>query len=211
MSSGAPDYGLIDRVGLGRSVFFPRPDATQPPDGATDFEIPVGNGITVAARMYKTDPGAPTFMHFHGNGEVVADHDGIALMYREMGLNLVVVDFRGYGVGRGVPTFAALVGDARPAAAEFHARLDAARIVGPRIVMGRSLGAHPALEIAARCSERFCGLVIESGAASLRRLVAVPDVGEQAHTLVTTHEEKIRGIRLPTLLLHGEYDEIGAA
>jgi pimeloyl-ACP methyl ester carboxylesterase len=77
--------------------------------------------------------------------------------------------------------------------------------------MGRSMGANTALEIAANHAERFRGLVIESGAGNVKRLVAragVSDSDERAAALISGHEEKLRRIELPTLIIHGERDEL---
>jgi alpha-beta hydrolase superfamily lysophospholipase len=158
-----PDYGLIDRAGGGSGIFYPRPDGSAPPRGAEDLAIDVGAGVTLGGRLYAFDPTFATILYFHGNGEVVGDHDEVAPMYGQVGANLLVVDFRGYGqsgddprsprLSRTVPGSAAVPRVARPAAPS-----------RTRLVMGRSLGAHPALEIAANASDGFAGLIIESGA-----------------------------------------------
>lgn len=203
-----PDYALLDRLGTGRAIFYPRADRSLPPAGATDHRIAVGEGVELSARLYEGDRSWPSILYFHGNGEVVGDHDEIAAIYHQVGLNLFVVDFRGYGASGGSPTFAALVGDAIPAVDHFHALLDTLGFAPARFVMGRSLGAHPALEIAAHRPERLRGLIIESGAGSLQRLTAMAGGGTEAATLAAAHDAKLRAITLPALILHGEYDEL---
>ena len=204
-----PDYALLDRAGAA-SIFFPRPDSRPPPAGATDHLIEVEPGIAVAARFYVLSPSHPTILYFHGNGEIASDYDDIAPLYHQAGVNLFVTEFRGYGRSAGRPSVAHLVSDARPLAERFHATLDEQGFDERRFVMGRSLGSQPALEIAARAGDRFRGLIIESGAASIRRLLArvgLADSGEGA-TLAALHEAKIRGIRLRALLIHGEQDDL---
>ena len=119
-NSGAPtpDYALLDRAGASQWMFFPRPDPGPPPPGASDHEIEVAPGINISARLYsgsEDDAPRPLVLYFHGNGEVVSDHDGIDRFYREIGLDLFVAEFRGYGKSGGRPSMAALVGDALPA------------------------------------------------------------------------------------------------
>jgi pimeloyl-ACP methyl ester carboxylesterase len=95
--------------------------------------------------------------------------------------------------------------------ARFHAVLDELQFSGPRFVMGRSLGSHPALEVAANAADRFHGLIIESGAASLRRIVSYMGgalSAEEAAALSDAHEAKIRSIRAPALIIHGERDDL---
>jgi len=205
----APDYALLDRAGAG-SIFFPRPDHGPPPSGAEDHWLVVAPGVRVAARFYVQDPALPTLLYFHGNGEVASDHNDIAPLYHQAGANLFVAEFRGYGGSDGRPSLATLVADARPVAQQFHALLDSGGFNGPRFVMGRSLGSQPALEIAAHAADRFQGLIIESGAAGMRRFLGRLGLreGEEAAKLVARHEAKIRAIRLRTLLIHGEQDDL---
>ena len=204
------DYSLLDRAGVASTMFYPQRDHSSPPSGAEDHLIEVEPGVSVAARLYIADAARPTVLYFHGNGEVAGDHDGIAPLYHDIGLNLFVAEFRGYGKSTGHPTVQALVADAHPVAAYFHETLDRRGFAPERFIMGRSLGAHPALEIAANAPEGFAGLVIESGAGNLRRMlerVGLLDT-ELGGELAAAHEAKLRSIRLPTLVIHGEYDEL---
>lgn len=211
MSESALDYSLLDRGGASRQIFFPQADHSPTPRGATDYRIEVEPGVELAARLYAADPSFPTILYFHGNGEVIGHHDEIARFYHAAGANLFVVDFRGYGRSTGRPAFATLVSDAHPVSAGFHAILDASGYNIRRFVMGRSLGSHPALEIAANAADGFFGVIIESGAAILRRLLtflAPVATAEEAEALSEAHEAKIRAIRLPALIIHGELDEL---
>lgn len=209
---GGPDYALLDASGQSASIFFPRRDVTPPPPGSADVQLPVEPGIAVAARWFAFSPEAPTVLYFHGNGEVASDHDDIAPLYKNIGLNLFVAEFRGYGASNGRPGMASLVADAHPVTARFHELLDEQGFAAERYIMGRSLGSHPALEIAANLGERFRGLIIESGAANLRRLAlrmgVDPEDGAEGQALVEAHEAKVRGIRLPVLILHGQRDDL---
>jgi pimeloyl-ACP methyl ester carboxylesterase len=205
-----PDYSIVDRTGAGRFIFYPRRDHRPAPPGATDLLIEVAPDVSVGARFYAFERSWPTFLYFHGNGEVAADHDEVSELYRQAGANLFVADFRGYGRSTGFPSFQGLVEDAHPVARRFHEVLDEQGFDGRRLVMGRSLGTHPALELAAN-GERFRGLVVESGAAAIDRLLVMagldPSEGEAAR-LRAAHEAKVRSIALPVLIIHGEYDEL---
>ena len=206
-----PDYGLIDRLGIGRIIFYPRTDLRPPPAGAVDYQIEVAPGVAVAGRFYPADPTLPSILFFHGNGEVAPEYDETAQIYHQAGLNLWVADYRGYGASGGTPTFAALIDDAHPMLARFHQVLDDGGFSPARFVMGRSLGSHPAIELAARSPERLRGLILESGAANLRRLMRFFGAGEptgEAAELIDRHRAKIASIRLPSLVIHGEYDEL---
>ncbi len=205
-----PNYALLDEAGLGGAMFYPRGDDRPPPPGASDHLIEVEPGISLGARFYPTDPDRPTLLYFHGNGEVAGDHDDIAPLYHEIGVNLLVVEFRGYGQSTGQPTVAALIGDAHPSVAAFHRLLDAQGFSEERYVMGRSLGAHPALEVAANAAGRFRGLILESGAGNIRR--SVERLGlldtELGGRLAGEHDAKVGRIQLPVLLIHGAADNL---
>ena len=78
-------------------------------------------------------------------------------------------------------------------------------------VMGRSLGSIPALEIAFHYQDEISGLIIESGTASNFR----PLWGYLGKTERDTIENsgflnkvKIRSVYQPTLIIHGENDQI---
>jgi pimeloyl-ACP methyl ester carboxylesterase len=206
-----PDYALPDRLGVSDWIFYPRPDVRPPPPGAADHAIEVAPGISVASRFYPADPTFPSILFFHGNGEVAGDYDEIAPLYHRARLNLWVADYRGYGASGGKPSFAALIADAHPVLERFHAVLDQQGFAPSRFVMGRSLGGYPATELAARAPERLRGLVLESSAANLGRLVQRALLGApagEAERLVEAHHAKIAAIRLPTLMIHGDEDEL---
>lgn len=204
-----PDYSLLDRGGASAQIFFPRPDRSPTPAGATDHLVEVGDGVSIAARRYETDAHGPTIVYFHGNGEVVGDHDFIAPLYHSIGANLFVFEFRGYGRSTGTPTMEHLVGDGAVCGQRALSLLDADGFDGPRFVMGRSLGANPALEVAARVPG-YRGLILESGAGNVGRFVHRLGLqpGPELDRLVAAHAAKLATITIPTLIIHGLMDDL---
>ncbi len=204
-----PDYSLLDRGGASAQIFFPRPDRSPAPDGATDHVVECDDGVTIAARRYAIDPHGPTIVYFHGNGEVVGDHDGIAPLYHSIGANLFVCEFRGYGRSTGTPSMEHLVADGAVCGRKALETLDADGFDGPRFVMGRSLGANPALEVAARV-DGYRGLILESGAGNIGRFLARFGLGSDPdlERLVADHAAKLAAITVPTLIIHGLADDL---
>lgn len=204
-----PDYSLLDRGGASAAIFFPRPDPSPTPAAATDHLVEVGDGVSIAARRYETDAHGPTIVYFHGNGEVAGDHDDIAPLYHSIGMNLFVFEFRGYGRSTGSPTMEHLIADGAVCGKRALELLDADGFDGPRFVMGRSLGANPALEAAARVPG-YRGLILESGAGNVARFVdrlgLQPSV--ELDRLVAAHEAKLAAITMPTLIIHGLLDNL---
>lgn len=179
--------------------------------GAVDGTVEVDGGEVVGYRLFPAgDPTAPAMLYFHGNGEIAADYDGVATLYTERGISLLVADFRGYGWSSGQPKASALLPDARTVADAFPGLLRESGLE-PRglFVMGRSLGSPCAIDAAAQDESRWQGLVIESGFAHTFALLArlglrITGLEGQADGL--DNLEKMAGLRLPTLVIHGERD-----
>jgi pimeloyl-ACP methyl ester carboxylesterase len=150
-------------------------------------------------------------LFFHGNGETVYDYDDIALLFTQTGLNLFLADYRGYGASTGAPTFPSMLGDAHALHRAFHTVLDD-RGLGPRrFVMGRSMGGHSAVELAAYYPQQLSGLILDSSAPNISRLLDyLESVGDHATatSLAAQHLAKVQAIAVPTLALHGEWDDL---
>lgn len=206
------NYAYFDQFELEPPLFWPHGDDSSPPVGAFDYLVPVADGAVVGARYYLASREFPTILYFHGNGEVAGDHDEIAPLYHDVGLNLFVAEFRGYGKSTGTPTVASLILDARPIAARFRDIVAEHGANQVSYLMGRSLGSQPALELASAHGDLFQGLILESPAAKLTRLFGRMPPGavseERRRELTAAHEAKISRVRLPTLILHGERDDL---
>jgi pimeloyl-ACP methyl ester carboxylesterase len=205
------DYAALDKPELVRFVFYPRQWHTNPPKNATDYVVPVGSDVSITCRFYVKDQELPTILYFHGNGEVVADHDNLAPLYNQRNINLFVADYRGYGASTGSPNFSSMVEDAHPIFDAFQGVLSDGGYTGKVFVMGRSLGSVSAIELASEYPDQISGLIIESGFASTVRLMTrlgypqeylgISDPGFPNLT-------KIRTITMPTLIIHGECDSL---
>ena len=205
------DYSLLDQPHILRFVFYPRKDWTSPPPGATDHRIPVDKDVSIACRFYPVSQTAPSILYFHGNGEVVCDHDEIATLYNRIGVNLFVADYRGYGQSTGTPSFAGMVADSHVIFKYFRDTLKDSGYSDLLFVMGRSLGSLSATELAANRPGDLKGLIVESGFASAVRLLVYLG-GFMGFPLLEEFEnltlDKIRSITIPALIIHGEWDEI---
>jgi pimeloyl-ACP methyl ester carboxylesterase len=205
------DYSALDRPEILSFVFYPRKDSTRTPANASDYFILVDKDVSISCRFYIHSRSSPSILYFHGNGEVVSDHDYIAPMYNQLGINLFVADYRGYGASQGRPTLSNTVSDAPIIFRAFSDILQQEYYSSDIFVMGRSLGSISAIEIAYRYQEQIKGLIIESGFAALINLLF--HLGFPAESLGIKDPEfpnlaKIRTITVPTLIIHGEYDQI---
>ncbi len=205
------DFSLLDRPDIRAVMFYPQRASSPLPAGAADLMVPVAADIRVHVRLHLHEQAAPTVLFFHGNGEVVADYDDIAPVYAHFGMNLVVADYRGYGQSGGQPAFTWMLADAHLIKDAAFAELDAREYRGPRFLMGRSLGALPATELAATDARGFLGLILESGAAGIRgwSRFARPSEDQAAwQALAEAQRTRLAGITLPLLTIHGAWDEL---
>ena len=206
-------YYILDTPMLLRSLFFPEEDYTPGPKNSFDLMVPVDKEreIAVSCRFYMENKDWPWILYFHGNGEVVSDYDHIAPLYHREKLNLVVSDYRGYGASSGRPTFAGLIKDAHFVLKSVKKELSDREYPDNLFLMGRSMGSIPALELARHYPKDLKGLIIESGFVCATRLVKhlrLPSSGLNLEALEEECVAKAREITLPTLIVHGEYDNL---
>ena len=205
---------LMDRPEIIYRLFFPRREDAEEPrsrTGTTHF-VEVAEGLSIGCMFYLAGKDSPNLLYFHGNGEIASDYDYVAPLYQHYGINLFVADYRGYGMSDGSPTCSAMIRDALPIFQAFVTFLSSGGLGGGLFVMGRSLGSAPAIEVAYRCQQLVRGLIIESGFASQRNQLSrlgVLHLFEDIEQIVGFgNDAKIKQVRIPTLIIHGEEDEI---
>jgi pimeloyl-ACP methyl ester carboxylesterase len=207
------DVSALDRPEVLDRLFHPRKDPGQTvPDCAKDFFITVEEGLQLGSRFYLSDPGGPHILFFHGNGEIASDYDSIGPIYNRYSMSLLAVDYRGYGRSGGLPTASSLLNDAHKVFQEVCHWLEGQHRSGLLIIMGRSLGSAPALEIARCYQDKIAGLIIDSGFA--RTVPLLNRLGVGTNTLGISEADgfanfgKIRDIGKPTLIIHGQKDNL---
>lgn len=205
-------FRRLDQPSILPILFHPRRNVSAPPEGASSRTVrfTMGDGTEIGGRLHLAATNAPALLFFHGNGEIATDYDSLAPVYRGLGLTLLVVDYRGYGISQGQPTVAHLMSDAL--AVYRKARAETGLAPSRWFVMGRSLGSAAALEVARAAGPEVDGLILESGFAETGPLAktlggAVPPDFDEARDGMG-NEEKIKGVKVPTLILHGEADRL---
>jgi alpha-beta hydrolase superfamily lysophospholipase len=203
---------LLDRPEVSQVLFYPRRayGLDSASSGAHSIGVEVEPGIVLGGQLYPAATDSPAILFFHGNGEIAEDYDDIAPMYTQLGITLLVMDYRGYGTSSGTPSASYMLSDS-VAVFETMGRvlkengLSPARLYG----MGRSLGSAAAIEIAAHADERLAGLIVESGFANTFALLA--RLGLQVRGADEERDgfgnaEKMSRITLPVLIIHGQDD-----
>ncbi|MBN1614328.1 MAG: alpha/beta hydrolase [Deltaproteobacteria bacterium] len=208
------DYSAFDIPQITQTLFYPRLEtgSHEPAGPYESVLIPVEGGIHIGGCFHLASEISPNILFFHGNGEIVSDYDDMALLYLERGINFLPVDYRGYGRSTGRPSVTSMMRDCHVIFKFTKKWLRERRYGGAFIVMGRSLGSASAMELVAGYSDEIDGLIIESGFAYVEPLLNL--LGMSLDILGLTEKEgfgnieKIRRYRKPTLIIHGEYDEI---
>ncbi len=197
---------LLDHPLLSARYFYPWPNRFDDP-----FFVP-GDGFRLGCRYRRVEADAPTVIHFHGNGETVADYvDGFEERIAGMGANLFLAEYRGYGMSSGAPSLVGMLADVELIVEASGA--DPARIV----FFGRSLGSLFAAH-GAWLYPHAAGLILESGIADPleRALMRVEpwQLDTDMDTLRTAvdrdldQREKLAAFRGRTLVLHARNDDL---
>jgi alpha-beta hydrolase superfamily lysophospholipase len=173
--------------------------------------IEVEGGCKIGCKFFYRDRNNPTIFYFHGNGETVFDHDWLAPLYLSRGVNLFVTDYRGYGASNGCPDITNLFSDAHILFETFKKILLEEGFRDRIFVMGRSLGSVPAVEIACHYQKELRGLILESASAEnflfLRNYLTPGEIEELIRSRFL-NKTKIQEVTIPTLIIHGELDEV---
>jgi pimeloyl-ACP methyl ester carboxylesterase len=151
---------------------------------------------------------APWVIYFYGQEGQVADDKNLAMysLFRRAGLNVLAVEYRGYGASEKTkPTEAGVYADARAAWQHLHGT----RGVSPgRVVLyGYSLGGGVAIQLATEMKP--AGLITEGTFTSMAAAVRAHYPWLPAGLVMRNRFEnlaKARSLSTPWLLLHGRPD-----
>lgn len=199
---------FIDEPLISNIVFYPRKIA--------NFEVlkfEINSEIIIGGFIFLKDKKLPTILLFHGNGEIALEYINFAEMYFKIGVNLAVIDFRGYGFSSGEPYYTSLISDAIPIFKNFLNWMDDHDMNDSIFIKGRSLGSVCASEIGSCDSERIKGIIFESGFGNLYnimiKLFRVNNTKISVESLEEiSNDAKMQNISKPVLIIHGTNDNI---
>lgn len=195
---------ILNHPIISQRYFFPRV-ATIPQPFWVECER-----ARLACSYYESEANAYTVVHFHGNGEIVADYlNGFPEIIGRMGCNCFLAEFRGYGGSTGTCQLGRMLEDVKQtieAIGQPHNKL---------ILFGRSVGSLFAVK-AVELFPNVAGLILESAIADpLERLllrVSPEELGttskefETAVTQTTNIQKTMTAFTKPTLILHTRHD-----
>lgn len=195
---------------LQRRLVFAAPIELVAPEarGATLLRVRTPGGWDTVALHWPAPPGARTVVHFHGNGEQLAWQVDLAETLRATGYGVVAAEYPGYGLMRAVePTEASLYESAEALLRHLEGPLGVPR---ERIVLqGFSLGTGVASEMARR--GHGSRLVLIAPYTSMKDMGARQAPWLPARWMMRDAFDtwgRAPRIAVPTLLLHGDADDL---
>ncbi len=206
---------LLLRFKQTRLMFHPSPIIkSTPADYDLVYEevwLPVSTGQIHGWWISASTLEAPVILYFHGNGTNNGDTVGRASRFYQLGFSVLLIDYRGYG--KSDPTF--------PDETKVYEDAEAAwkyltqdRGIKPQnlSIYGHSLGGAIGIEMAARHPE-MAGLIVEGTFTSMKEMANIMGYSRLFPLkLILTQKfdsiNKISGIQVPILLIHGTEDEV---
>ena len=177
-----------------------------------DVALSTSDGVALVARVIPPPPSTPAttaawILYFHGAGGNVGTiaYNEAWARFRNMGLGVLAVDYRGYGESGGAPSEAGLY---RDAAAAYAYLITDEHVPPSRIVIyGYSLGSAIAIDLAARVPA--AGMIVEGA------FLSIPARGAELYpylpvSLLARNRfasvDKIARVAMPKLFVHARED-----
>ena len=197
-----------------KMIYYPdKTISVTPEDAGLSYEnawLTTRDGVKINAWFIK-NPAAinnATLLAFHGNAGNMGDFIYTLLPYYELGYNLALIDYRGFGLSGGRPGEQGLYNDAQAA---WHWLTTEKKISPSNIyLLGYSLGGGVASYLAAQQPEAG-GLILESTFTSLTAtakfhypwLPVYFVLGQQYDS-----QTRLSGLKMPLLVMHSPYDQV---
>ena len=198
-----------------RLLYFPnipgRALTATPADIGLSFEearITTVDGLELHGWYVPAGTGAPVVLFCHGNAGNISHRLEWLQIFHDMGLAVLLFDYRGYGRSRGAPDEAGTYRDAQ-AAWDFLTHLKGispARIV----IIGESLGGAIAAHLAKDVASAGALILIST-------FTSAPDLASEFYWYLPVRllarfqyptAEYVSQVRVPTLVIHSRDDEI---
>ncbi|MDQ1314266.1 MAG: Lysophospholipase [Pseudomonadota bacterium] len=197
-----------------RYVYFPelpsrQVDATPADLGLAFDPVTLGtaDGEKLAGWFIPASAARGTLLYLHGNGGNIGHRLDQIEVFHRLGLNVLIIDYRGYGASSGKPSED---GTYRDALAAWNWLIQEKRQAPDRIVLfGESLGGSIAAWLAAR--HMPAGLIVYASFTSAPEMARALYPMFPASLLVRYRYDTraaLGGVKSPVLILHSPEDEI---
>jgi len=202
---------LVYYVQQPRMLFFPTRDMQKTPKdwglAYEDVYLDSSNGNRIHGWFMPNSKSNRAILFFHGNGGNISHRGDSLVIFSRLGLNVLIVDYQGYGNSEGRPGEQEFNDDAHAAFRELTEKRGF--IKENIVVFGRSLGGAVASRLAAETQPGT--VILESTFSSISDMAArfFPLMSKfvvQRYHFNTI--EQVRKINSPVLVLHSRSDEI---
>ena len=192
-------------------IFYPMDELYQTPANWSleyeDVSFKTADDIQLHGWYIPHSESQQVLLFFHGNGGNISHRRESIEIFHRLGLNVFIIDYRGYGQSKGKPSEQGLYQDAAAA----WRYLTEVRGFDPDdiLIFGRSLGGAVAAKLAAGVQAR--GLILESTMSSAKEFAR--EVFRILSRLVVIRydfntAQHVQGVNYPVLVLHSPDDEI---
>jgi fermentation-respiration switch protein FrsA (DUF1100 family) len=171
-----------------------------------DVSIETTDGVTLHG-WFIAGRSSQVLLFFHGNAGNISHRLDSIRQFQDLGLSVLIIDYRGYGQSEGRTTETGIYRDADAA---WRYLIEGRGIVASDIVIfGRSLGASVASRLAAQ--QQPLALIVESS------FTSVPDIAQDLYPWLPARwlsrlshatRDYVRDVRCPVLVVHSRDDEI---
>lgn len=210
--------GLIWLVFLGfmyffqdKFIYFPSREHIASPESVgleyEEFFLETGDTLNLHAWYIPRTGARQTLLFLHGNAGNISHRLESIQLFHEIGLNVFIFDYRGYGKSEGKPDENGTYADAE--AAWLYLRREKHLNASDIIVFGRSLGGGVASWLAAKYPP--ASLILESTFSSIDEIAAHYYPYFPVRWLSHIHYptgERISEIHCPVLIVHSPEDEV---
>ena len=171
------------------------------------------DGVKLNSWFLQNEKAVATVLYLGGNGFLMVKSRPLIEAYSKIPVNLLLVDYRGYGLSSGEPSVAGVMSDAK-AAFQFLKELEASAS-GPIFVHGHSMGSFLSAYIAD--TEVVEGYILESPIAdvdgwtkSLVPRILRPFIRFDIDDAIRNqnNSERVKNIEIPLLIIGGNKDDI---
>lgn len=187
-------------VFFGDRILFMPPAPSYAKDSEGLLHLATGADERIDAFHYPAAPGMPTFLYSHGNAEDIGQGLDLYRAWHEMGFGVLAYEFPGYGHSTGIATESSCQ---RAIHAAWQHLLASGVKADSVIIVGRSVGGGPSTWLAS--AVKPAGLVLIAPFTSVYSVAfRVPIFPRDRFPNL----KRIRGMRTPLLVIHGENDEV---
>jgi fermentation-respiration switch protein FrsA (DUF1100 family) len=202
-------YALVRHLEK-NAVFFPSRNIAVDPSALglpwENIYFKTGDDVLLNGWFFKRPGARSTVLFAHGNAGNMSDRLFKVRFFHDLGLNLFMFDYRGYGKSEGKPSEAGIYLDGQGAYDYLKSRgdVDMKNI----ILYGASLGGTVVIDLAARRNTAL--LIVESAFSNARDMAHIhyPFLPPFFLNLKFDSLDKVRRLGMPKLFIHSPEDEI---